>query len=129
MTATIGLVLDCADPHHLAEFWSSALGYRNAGAAGSYVVRRGSSWPTPRATSSASATAAGRRDAGVDLEIRKSQLLVRGDLRVAADVWNVRQRDLAGITVRPLMRALRSIAAAGRWRPLGRSAGQSRRDA
>jgi len=89
MTATIGLVLDCADPHHLAEFWSSALGYRNAGTAGSYVVRRG----------------------------------------FAADVCNARERDLAGITVSPPMRALRSIAAARRWRPLGRSAGQSRRDA
>jgi len=38
MTATIGLVLDCADPHRLAAFWTSALGYRNAGAAGNYVV-------------------------------------------------------------------------------------------
>ena len=38
MAATIGLVLDCADPHGLGEFWTSALGYRNAGAAGSYVV-------------------------------------------------------------------------------------------
>jgi hypothetical protein len=31
MAATIGLVLDCADPHDLAEFCTSALGYRNAG--------------------------------------------------------------------------------------------------
>jgi len=38
MAATIGLVLDCADPHGLAAFWSEALGYHNAGSAGSYVV-------------------------------------------------------------------------------------------
>ena len=38
MSATIGLVLDCSEPARLATFWSAALGYVNAGAAGSYVV-------------------------------------------------------------------------------------------
>ena len=38
MAATIGLVLDCADPHRLATFWTEALGYSKAGSAGSYVV-------------------------------------------------------------------------------------------
>ena len=38
MTATIGLVLDCADPASLATFWSEALGYRRAGDAGNYVL-------------------------------------------------------------------------------------------
>jgi predicted enzyme related to lactoylglutathione lyase len=38
MAATIGLVLDCADPDRLAEFWSAALGYTTLGAAGSYVM-------------------------------------------------------------------------------------------
>ena len=33
-----GLVLDCADPHHLAQFWSAALGYANVGTAGAYVA-------------------------------------------------------------------------------------------
>ena len=33
-----GLVLDCADPHRLAEFWAAALGYTNVGAAGAYVA-------------------------------------------------------------------------------------------
>ena len=33
-----GLVLDCADPHRLAEFWAEALGYANVGAAGVYVA-------------------------------------------------------------------------------------------
>ena len=33
-----GLVLDCADPDRLAEFWAEALGYVNVGAAGSYVA-------------------------------------------------------------------------------------------
>ena len=28
-----GLVLDCADPHRLAEFWAAALGYVTVGAA------------------------------------------------------------------------------------------------
>ena len=36
--ATIGLVLDCADPQALAPFWSAALGYESLGAAGNYVL-------------------------------------------------------------------------------------------
>ena len=36
--AQIGLVLDCADPERLAEFWAPALGYVNLGTAGSYVA-------------------------------------------------------------------------------------------
>ena len=38
MTAELGLVLDCADPEKLAEFWAPALGYVNVGTAGAYVV-------------------------------------------------------------------------------------------
>ena len=38
MAATLGLVLDCADPDRLAEFWSEAIGYTTLGAAGSYVL-------------------------------------------------------------------------------------------
>jgi len=38
MAATLGLVLDCADPDKLAEFWSAAIGYSTLGGAGSYVV-------------------------------------------------------------------------------------------
>jgi predicted enzyme related to lactoylglutathione lyase len=34
----IGLVLDCAEPERLADFWAAALGYQLAGAAGSYVL-------------------------------------------------------------------------------------------
>jgi predicted enzyme related to lactoylglutathione lyase len=33
-----GLVLDCADPERLAEFWAPALGYVNVGTAGAYVA-------------------------------------------------------------------------------------------
>ena len=36
--ASIGLVLDCADPETLAEFWSSALGLVHLGSAGSYTL-------------------------------------------------------------------------------------------
>jgi predicted enzyme related to lactoylglutathione lyase len=36
--ASIGLVLDCADPPALAEFWSSALGLQRLGSAGNYVL-------------------------------------------------------------------------------------------
>jgi predicted enzyme related to lactoylglutathione lyase len=36
--ATIGLVLDCADPQALADFWSRALGLQRLGAAGNYVL-------------------------------------------------------------------------------------------
>jgi predicted enzyme related to lactoylglutathione lyase len=38
MAATIGLVLDCADPDRLAAFWSAALGYTTVGGAGSYIM-------------------------------------------------------------------------------------------
>ena len=33
-----GLVLDCADPERLAEFWAEALGYANVGSADVYVA-------------------------------------------------------------------------------------------
>ena len=36
--ASIGLVLDCADPELLGHFWSLALGYTIAGRAGNYVL-------------------------------------------------------------------------------------------
>jgi predicted enzyme related to lactoylglutathione lyase len=36
--ATIGLVLDCADPAALASFWAPALGYDLHGDVGNYVV-------------------------------------------------------------------------------------------
>ena len=36
VTARIGLVLDCAEPDRLAEFWAAALGYQDVGGAGSY---------------------------------------------------------------------------------------------
>jgi predicted enzyme related to lactoylglutathione lyase len=38
MTGRMGLVLDCADPETLAEFWAPALGYTSVGSAGSYVM-------------------------------------------------------------------------------------------
>ena len=34
----IGLVLDCADPERLADFWAPALGYVSLGTVGSYVA-------------------------------------------------------------------------------------------
>ena len=38
MTASLELVLDCADAQRLAQFWTAALGYRRLGSAGSYVA-------------------------------------------------------------------------------------------
>ena len=38
MAATLGLVLDCADPDKLGEFWSAAIGYTLLGGAGNYVL-------------------------------------------------------------------------------------------
>jgi len=37
-TSNIGLVLDCANPEALAEFWAPALDYVNVGTAGAYVA-------------------------------------------------------------------------------------------
>jgi hypothetical protein len=52
--AQIGLVLDCADPEKLAEFWAPALGYVSLGTAGAYVAlfpRRPARPEAPAATS------------------------------------------------------------------------------
>src|SRR5262245_19933366 len=38
MAATLGLVLDVADPDGLAAFWSAAIGYTKLGGAGNYVL-------------------------------------------------------------------------------------------
>ena len=57
--AQLGLVLDCADPERLAEFWAPALGYVNVGTAGSYVAL----FPNG-ATRPETAPAAGRRTEG-----------------------------------------------------------------
>ena len=44
----IGLVLDCADPGRLAEFWAPALGYLNLGSVGSYVALFPDGRPGPK---------------------------------------------------------------------------------
>jgi predicted enzyme related to lactoylglutathione lyase len=46
--AQLGLVLDCADPEHLAESWAPALGYVNLGTAGSYVALFPNGAPGPK---------------------------------------------------------------------------------
>jgi len=38
MAAKLGLVLDCAHPERLADFWSQAIGYTILGGAGSYMM-------------------------------------------------------------------------------------------
>jgi predicted enzyme related to lactoylglutathione lyase len=46
--ASIGLVLDCADPETLAAFWSSALGLVPLGSAGSYTLLGSPSGSLPK---------------------------------------------------------------------------------
>ena len=48
MTAQLGLVLDCADPEKLAEFWGPALGYVNVGSVGAYVALFPDGAPGPK---------------------------------------------------------------------------------
>ena len=48
MTAALGLVLDCADPVALAEFWAPALGYTNVGQAEPYVLLRDPDGASPK---------------------------------------------------------------------------------
>jgi predicted enzyme related to lactoylglutathione lyase len=48
MAAKLGLVLDCADPDRLAEFWSAAIGYTTLGGAGSYVLLLDESGQQPK---------------------------------------------------------------------------------
>lgn len=45
---SIGLVLDCADPQRLAEFWAPALGYVNLGVVGSYALLLPDGRPGPK---------------------------------------------------------------------------------
>lgn len=45
---TIGLVLDCADPVALAEFWATALDYAIVGEAGNYVALVPNGRPGPK---------------------------------------------------------------------------------
>lgn len=45
---SIGLVLDCADPEKLAEFWAPALGYVSLGTFGSYVALLPDGRPGPK---------------------------------------------------------------------------------
>ena len=47
-TPNIGLVLDCADPEALAEFWAPALDYVSAGTFGSYVALFPKDRPGPK---------------------------------------------------------------------------------
>lgn len=44
----IGLVLDCADPEALAQFWAPALGYVNVGTVGVYVALYPDDRPGPK---------------------------------------------------------------------------------
>lgn len=46
--AKIGLVLDCADPEALSEFWTEALGLQSFGAAGNYVLLASPSGTLPK---------------------------------------------------------------------------------
>ena len=48
MTARFGLVLDCADPQRLADFWASALDYVDVGTAGAYVALYPRDRPGPK---------------------------------------------------------------------------------
>ena len=45
---TIGLVLDCTDPQHLAEFWAPALDYVSLGDVGAYAVLVPDGRPGPK---------------------------------------------------------------------------------
>jgi predicted enzyme related to lactoylglutathione lyase len=47
-TPSIGLVLDCADPARLAEFWAPALDYVSLGSVGSYAVLVPNGRPGPK---------------------------------------------------------------------------------
>ena len=54
MAAKLGLVLDCADPDKLAEFWSAAIGYTRLGGAGNYVLLVDETASNPSSSCSAS---------------------------------------------------------------------------
>ena len=62
MTATIGLVLDCADPDRLATFWSEALGYTTVGGAGNYVMLLAADGDAPQAAAASGARTEGDQE-------------------------------------------------------------------
>ena len=78
MTAQLGLVLDCADPEKLAEFWAPALGYVNLGTAGAYVALFPDGEPGPKLLlQRVDEPKAGKNRMHFDIEVR--------DIHVEAD--------------------------------------------
>ena len=91
MTAKMGLVLDCADPAALAEFWSAALGYATLGGAGSYVMLVDESGVQPKLLLQGvpeGKTVKNRMHLDIevgDIEAEAARLEALGARRVAAD--------------------------------------------
>jgi predicted enzyme related to lactoylglutathione lyase len=87
----IGLVLDCADPERLAEFWAPALGYVNLGTAGAYVALFPNGRPGPklllqRVTETKTAKNRMHVDIEVpDIETEAARLVELGATRVSED--------------------------------------------
>ncbi len=91
---SIGLVLDCADPGRLAEFWASALDYVNVGAAGAYVMLLPDGRPGPKLLLQRvpePKTAKNRMHLdidAIDIEAEASRLEVLGAHRVRGDTMH-----------------------------------------
>jgi predicted enzyme related to lactoylglutathione lyase len=91
MTAEIGLVLDCADPSALADFWSAALGYTPLGGAGSYVLLVDESGVQPKLLlQGVPEEKAGKNRMHLDIEVgdieaEAARLEVLGARRVASE--------------------------------------------
>jgi predicted enzyme related to lactoylglutathione lyase len=91
MATKIGLVLDCADPAKLAEFWSAALGYTTLGGAGSYVLLVDESGQQPKLLLQAvPEEKAGKNRMHLDFEVgdieaEAARLEALGARRVAAE--------------------------------------------
>lgn len=69
--ASIGLVLDCAEPEALADFWSSALGMVKLGTAGNYVMLVSQSGMLPKLLlQRVGEPKAGKNRMHLDIEVR-----------------------------------------------------------
>jgi predicted enzyme related to lactoylglutathione lyase len=70
--ASIGLVLDCAEPEVLADFWSSALGMVKLGSAGNYVLLFSPSGTLPKLLlQRVGEPKAGKNRMHLDIEVRE----------------------------------------------------------
>jgi predicted enzyme related to lactoylglutathione lyase len=91
--STIGLVLDCADPVALADFWAAALDYAKVGDAGNYVALVPNGRPGPKLLQRVQEPKRVKNRMHIDIETpdvgsEAARLEAHGATRVQPDIRN-----------------------------------------